>query len=86
MRKTITVAIPVYNGEKYIVKALHSIALQSIKVDEIIICDNQSNDKSLDVVKRFAEEHPSINLKIHINPHNIGSLPNFKKCVKQITY
>jgi len=80
MEKKITVALPVYNGEKYILKALQSIALQSIKVDNILICDNKSTDNSLNIVTSFAKEHPGLDIKIHINPQNIGSLPNFNKC------
>lgn len=80
MRKKITVAIPVYNGEKYILAALQSVAQQTIKVDHLLICDNQSNDNSLNIVKRFAKENPNMNFKIHINSINIGLLPNFNKC------
>jgi len=80
MEKKITVAMPVYNGEKYILKALQSIALQTIKVDQILICDNKSTDNSLNIVKNFAKDNPDLDIKVHVNPNNIGSLPNFNKC------
>lgn len=44
LKKTVGVAIPVYNGEKYILDAMQSIVDQTLGVDKIWICDNYSND------------------------------------------
>ena len=40
----ISVAMTTYNGEKYIRKQIESILNQSMKVDEIIVCDDGSTD------------------------------------------
>jgi len=37
MKYTITVAITVYNGEKYVLEALKSIVNQTLKVDAILV-------------------------------------------------
>lgn len=55
---TITVVIPVYNAEKYIVRAVESVLAQSYKKTEIIIID----DGSYDGTKK--ELLPYINSKI----------------------
>ncbi len=40
INEKVTVAIPVYNGEKFIQETLNSITNQTRKVDRILICDN----------------------------------------------
>ncbi|MFR4520191.1 MAG: glycosyltransferase family 2 protein, partial [Fusobacterium sp.] len=49
----ISVIITVYNGEKYIKKAIESILNQTLKEIEIIIVDNKSNDKTLEIIKNL---------------------------------
>lgn len=45
----VSVIVPVFNGEKYISKTLESLINQNFKDFEIIIVDDGSNDKSLDI-------------------------------------
>jgi len=82
MENKVTVAIPVYNGERFILKALQSIAQQTSNVDKVLICDNKSTDGSLSIIKSFAKEHPELKIRTHVNASNIGSLPNFNKCME----
>ena len=42
----ISVAMATYNGEKYIRQQLESILNQSMIVDEIIVVDDNSNDRT----------------------------------------
>lgn len=53
MTNKISVIIPVYNGEKFIEECLSSILKQTKKPDEIIVVDDGSKDKTIDIVKRF---------------------------------
>lgn len=80
MKKTITVAIPVYNGEKFILQALNSIVEQTIKADKILICDNCSNDNTINIINKFIENYPDYNITLSINKKNIGFQKNFRKC------
>lgn len=80
MNNTITIAIPVYNGEKYLQKALQSIVSQTLKVDQVLICDNNSTDNTLELVNKFSQQNPDIKVNVHVNKSNIGALPNFNKC------
>ncbi len=82
MKRKVTIAIPVYNGEKYILKALQSIVRQTYKVDKLLICDNKSNDNTIKIVKSFAKANSALEISLHINPNNIGTLPNFNKCLE----
>ena len=49
----VSVIIPCYNEEKDIVKCLESLNNQSYKNIEIIIVDDGSTDRSLEVIKQF---------------------------------
>lgn len=50
----ISVIIPMYNSEKFIGKLLNCIKLQTYSNLEIIVVDDGSGDKSLDIAKEFA--------------------------------
>lgn len=51
----VSVVIPNYNGEKYIRGCLDSLMKQSMKIDEIIIVDNSSTDRSLEIIKEYKD-------------------------------
>lgn len=46
-----SIIIPTFNSEKYITETLDSINNQSLKDFEILICDDGSTDKTLDIIK-----------------------------------
>ena len=80
MKKTVTIAIPVYNGEKYIAEALNSIKNQEYKPDKIIICDNQSDDDTINIINQFSKQNSNFDIQLTINEENIGPYNNFTKC------
>jgi len=80
MKKTVTIAIPVYNGEKYILEALQSAIDQTLKADKIFICDNCSNDNTVAIVNTFITDHSAYDIELSINDENIGFQQNFYKC------
>lgn len=49
----VSVVISSYNGEKYIKECIDSILSQTYSNFEIIIVDDQSTDKTMDVVKGY---------------------------------
>ena len=51
----VSVAIATYNGEKYIEEQLRSILEQTVPVCEIVISDDGSSDRTLDIVRSLAE-------------------------------
>ncbi len=57
---SISVAIATYNGEKYIKEQLESILKQLNKNDEIIISDDGSADKTIEIAKSFNDKRIKI--------------------------
>lgn len=47
----LSVALCTYNGEHYVRELLESILNQTIKVDEIVVCDDGSSDHTLEIVE-----------------------------------
>ena len=54
---TISVCMGIYNGEKYIEKQLYSILGQTRKADEVILCDDCSEDGTVGIARRFIERN-----------------------------
>ncbi|WP_281322430.1 glycosyltransferase family 2 protein [Flavobacterium aestivum] len=75
-----SVAMCTYNGEKYIKAQLESILNQTINIDEIIICDDGSNDNTIELISKFQAENPN-KISLYSNPINLGSNKNFEKAI-----
>ncbi len=56
----ISVCIPTYNGEKYILRQLNSILIQLSEIDEIIISDDSSNDNTINIIKSLNDNRIKI--------------------------
>lgn len=65
----ISVIIPIYNVEKYLEKCLKSVVKQTLKDIEIICINDGSTDKSLEILKNFAQNDNRIKI---INQKNSG--------------
>ncbi|MBN3899265.1 MAG: glycosyltransferase [Nostoc sp. NOS(2021)] len=56
----ISVITPVYNGEKFIESCLQNVINQNFAEVEHIIVDGGSTDKTIDIIKDYANQHPHI--------------------------
>jgi glycosyltransferase involved in cell wall biosynthesis len=79
-----SVAMCTYNGEKYIKEQLESILNQTVSIDEIVICDDGSNDKTTDIIEQIQLENPN-KISLYKNPVNIGSNKNFEQAISICT-
>ena len=55
----VSVVIPIYNEEKYILKTLNAITSQSYKNYEVILVNNASTDASDEMIKYFIQKKHS---------------------------
>jgi len=56
MVPTVSIIIPVYNVEAYLSECLQSVVNQTFRELEIILVDDGSTDRSLEIMKTFAEK------------------------------
>ena len=82
---TVSVAIATYNGEKYIEEQLMSIMNQSVEVDEVIICDDGSQDKTVSVCREFIEKNALSGWSVSVNSENRGYCFNFYGAIEKCT-
>ncbi|MBN1522124.1 MAG: glycosyltransferase [Candidatus Aureabacteria bacterium] len=59
---TISLVIPVYNAEKDIDHLFQSLVNQTHPLDEIILVDNNSRDRSLEKCNKFKSDNPDRNI------------------------
>ena len=54
----VSVIVPFYNVEGYIEKCLETLVNQTLKDIEIILVNDGSTDRSIEIVKKFIKEYP----------------------------
>jgi glycosyltransferase involved in cell wall biosynthesis len=77
---TISFFVPCYNEEKNVVGAIEklvSVAAQEKLTYEILVFDDCSRDKTVEVVKQYMATHPEQPLRLFINRVNRGVARNF---------
>jgi abequosyltransferase len=80
----LSIAIPTYNGSRYIREALDSIIYQLDDIDEeieIVISDNASTDKTSEIIKEYQKKYPFV--KYFHNEKNLGADRNFDLAVRR---
>jgi glycosyltransferase involved in cell wall biosynthesis len=78
---TISIGMPVYNGEKYIREALDTLLGQSFTDFELIISDNASSDSTESICREYAENDTRISYVRQQS--NIGAAANFLYVINQ---
>ena len=76
MNARISVAIPVYNCEKYIEKCLDSIKNQTYKNYEVIISNDASTDNTMSIIEKYKKNNPQMDIVVINNIQNVGVCEN----------
>jgi glycosyltransferase involved in cell wall biosynthesis len=77
IKMKISIIIPVYNEEKHIEECIKSLLLQNHPNYEIIVVDDGSNDKTIQILNNFASRQKIILLKQnHRGPAHARNLGN----------
>jgi len=71
----VSVALPVYNGERYVRRAIESLLAQTLSDLELIVTDNASTDGTGRIVEEIAASDSRV--RYQRNPENIGAARNF---------
>lgn len=79
--KQISVAMCTYNGERFLAQQLASITSQTRLPDELVVCDDQSTDRTVAIVREFAAT-ASFPVRLFVNEHNLGYTANFAQAIQ----
>ncbi len=75
---TISVVMATYNGAEFIEEQLDTIREQTRPADEVIICDDGSIDKTVEIARTYISKHGlDEKWSVHENPVNMGYANNF---------
>ena len=65
---TVTIILPVYNGERYLREAIDSVLAQTYRDFELWVCNDGSTDSTVAIVDSYADPR----VRRIDNPHNMG--------------
>lgn len=78
----ISIVVTTYNGDKYIEEQIDSFLSQTLSPDEIIITDDCSSDKTMQIIEKYKKNY-SDKIKIFQNQYNLGFTKNFQEGIKK---
>lgn len=76
----VSVLMTVYNREKYIAEAIESVLASSYTNFELIIVDDCSKDKSVEIARVYEQKDKRIT--VYVNEQNLGQFPNRNKAAE----
>lgn len=82
----VSVLLSTYNGEKHITEQLESLENQTRKPDEVVIIDDCSNDRTIQMVQEFIDKYKlQDKWKLYKNSKNLGWKTNFIQGIQYIS-
>ena len=80
MDKKVNVLLSAYNGEKYIREQIESILAQTYPNIELIIRDDGSKDRTVEILKEYEQRYENINVVLE---KNIGVTASFFSLIEK---
>jgi len=82
----VSVVMATYNGEKYIFNQLESLRMQNYSIDEVIICDDCSTDKTLGIIQKYILTNSLTTWSVEQNTKNLGWKQTFWNLLHEAHY
>jgi len=79
-KQRLCVAMCTYNGAAYLQAQLDSIASQTRLPDELVVCDDRSQDDTTAIIQAFAAKVP-FPVRLSTNEAKLGTTKNFEKAI-----
>jgi glycosyltransferase involved in cell wall biosynthesis len=76
----VSICIPTYNGRVYLQACLASVQSQTFKDFEVLICDDQSSDGTLDFARELVQG--DARFRFIKNPRRFGLVGNWNNCIE----
>lgn len=71
--------VPTFNNESTVAETLDSLLAQTYSNIKIVIFDNQSTDKTVEVVQSYLNK----GIELVVNEQNLGGEGNFNRCIEK---
>lgn len=83
---TVTIIVPVYGVEKYIVECVESLFAQTYSGIEYVFCDDCTPDRSIELLREVMERYPERKERVRIvhNDTNMGIGTTRKRLVSEV--
>lgn len=85
MSPKVCIGVVTYNHAPFIAACLDSIHAQNYPNIEVIVCDDASQDETLQVIEAWRCAHPGFVNKVIAHPKNIGIARNFNAALDHFT-
>lgn len=82
-RPKVSIGVPVYNGARFLERALDSLLAQTFQDLEIVISDNASTDETEAICRRYAARDPRV--RYWRSPTNRGLVWNHRRVLAMAT-
>ena len=79
-QRPVAIGLPVFNGERFVARALSSLLNQTFRDFSVTVCDNASTDGTRDILERFRSQDDRVS--IVTNASNIGAVRNFARVLE----
>jgi Glycosyl transferase family 2 len=80
----ISIAVTTFNGERFVADQLRSFSEQARRPDEVVVCDDESSDRTLEIVNDFGRSSP-FPVIVAQNKPRLGIIENFQRAVTLCT-
>ena len=80
MKELVSIITPMFNSDRFIERTIQSVSCQTYKNWEMIIVDDASTDKSIDIVRAMAKDEKRI--KLILSNENKGSAASRNRAIK----
>ena len=77
----VTIGLPVYQGERFLGEAIDSVLAQSFSDFELLISDNASSDRSVEIAEAACARDERV--RLIRQKENLGAAPNYNLLVEQ---
>jgi glycosyltransferase involved in cell wall biosynthesis len=79
-RPAVSVLMTAYNRERYIAASIESVLRQSFADFELLIVDDQSQDRTVEIANAYAASDRRV--RVTVNAQNVGDYPNRNRAAR----